>query len=428
MGHGKTGTSYLQSVFANSRQSLAEHGVFYPEDSTCTDAASGKITSGNGILLADFLRNPQQEEVIKVLENEYQWQSVFFSSEWFFRIFNEKSDQPWQGSPWVWEDMPGGKNLESLDGDERINLLKKWAQAHGFSEIRLLLFIRNPISILISSHQQRMKRHGEVRTLEERNLQNPITPAVLACLKLLRRHPEIQLDVRNYSVVKNTLRETVAEWLGISVDVLAIPPIQTVNRSLTRSELELQRCFNHHLGTSGWLLADVLCNELPDIPVEKTWPSIEWQKQLWDRLLPDIEEINAMIEPEHHYQFDGQDCPDNDTVFTFEKAQLEVIAAGISRKIQELQALAEGANTSLQPLQEELAAFRTHSQNLSKELQIFHTKYQEEKARRVKLQGELKSTRNELRTLQNKKKNWGEKLFDSERWTRRWRRWIKKTD
>lgn len=427
MGHGKTGTSYLQSVFANSRQALADNGIFYPEDSTCIDAASGKITSGNGMLLADFLSFPQQEETKNALKNEHHCLSVLFSSEWFFRIFNEKSDQPWQKSPWRWDDAPGGKNLESLDGDERINLLKAWAKAHGFSEIRLLLFIRNPISIVISSHQQRIKRHGEFRTLEERDIKTPIIPVVLTCLKLLRRHPEIRLDVRNYSVVKNTLRETVAEWLDIPVDVLAIPPVQTINRSLTRAELELQRCFNRHLGSCGWLLADVLCNELPDIPVEKTWPSIEWQKQLWDRLLPDIEEINAMIEPEHHYQFDGQDCPDNDTVFTFEKAQLEVIAAGISRKIQELQALAEGANTSLQPLQEELAAFRTHSQNLSKELQIFHTKYQEEKARRVKLQGELKATRNELRTLQNKKKNWGEKLFDSERWTRRWRRWTKKT-
>lgn len=47
VGHGKTGTSFLQSIFALNKEVLKEHGFHYPEHPSEKKAAKGLISSGN---------------------------------------------------------------------------------------------------------------------------------------------------------------------------------------------------------------------------------------------------------------------------------------------------------------------------------------------------------------------------------------------
>ena len=54
IGHGKTGTSYLQSCLALNRQKLLDIGIDYPEDRSFKSAKKGEITSGNP---AQFFNN-----------------------------------------------------------------------------------------------------------------------------------------------------------------------------------------------------------------------------------------------------------------------------------------------------------------------------------------------------------------------------------
>ena len=64
IGHGKTGTSYLQSCLALNRQKLLDIGIDYPEDRSFKSAKKGEITSGNP---AQFFNNYLNIESIRIL-------------------------------------------------------------------------------------------------------------------------------------------------------------------------------------------------------------------------------------------------------------------------------------------------------------------------------------------------------------------------
>ena len=59
IGHGKTGTSYLQSCLALNRQKLLDIGIDYPEFKTFEKAKRGEISSGNGYLFFKDYLNAQ---------------------------------------------------------------------------------------------------------------------------------------------------------------------------------------------------------------------------------------------------------------------------------------------------------------------------------------------------------------------------------
>lgn len=61
VGHGKTGSSYLQSALALSQDALRDNGIFYSLNEVGRRAAQGKITSGNGNLLDGFLKSSREE-------------------------------------------------------------------------------------------------------------------------------------------------------------------------------------------------------------------------------------------------------------------------------------------------------------------------------------------------------------------------------
>ena len=60
----KTGTSAIQSFCAQHFEQLKKAGIFYPreENQAFLDAEKGKISSGNGYLLAKYLRKPDCEK------------------------------------------------------------------------------------------------------------------------------------------------------------------------------------------------------------------------------------------------------------------------------------------------------------------------------------------------------------------------------
>ncbi len=47
IGHGKTGSSSLQTFLALNKDNLKEYGIFYPEHVSFSNAEKGFITSGN---------------------------------------------------------------------------------------------------------------------------------------------------------------------------------------------------------------------------------------------------------------------------------------------------------------------------------------------------------------------------------------------
>jgi hypothetical protein len=79
----------------------------------------------------------------------------------------------------------------------------------------------------------------------------------------------VDITVLNYSRHTKALLGTFESWLGIPLNTLEKPPFETVNRSMTLAELELQRLFNVFFGKgAGRYVSDPLCNRLPEIRSE----------------------------------------------------------------------------------------------------------------------------------------------------------------
>lgn len=329
IGHSKTGSSYLQSVFGLNAGTLARHGVHYPADQDTKRAAQGKITSGNGkhllLMMKRFITQGRTPDELLLGDRR----STLLSSEALIGFLTCAPGFSSVSGPMreFWQDW---------NAMERIRVVTEWMKAHGFERVSVLLFIRNPISHFSSAYQQQVKRLGATETIDERADKYFLPNTVLTFLKQAKAHPEITVEVRNYSVVGHDLRGVVSDWLRVPQAELTSPEIGRINRSMTAAELELQRCLNMVLGPCGDLLSDPLCEKLPHIPSDPIHPSPQAQDRLWRRLRPSMEGVNEQIKILHHYRFDridGWKPPDR---HHFSSDQLHVIGNSIGKAIQSL--------------------------------------------------------------------------------------------
>jgi hypothetical protein len=262
IGHGKTGSSYIQSSLAGSVAALQRSKIDYPVAAGFEAAAAGAVSSGNGHLIKEMMQD----------ERFHAPQDVLLSSEFLFDYLRET---------------------------EFVDSLTAFVSRH-FASCDILLFIRDPIADACSLYRQRIKRRGCTEEFHEW-IETYFRPSeVNELMHLVTAIPNVTLTVKNYSA-GDAVIPTMEDWLGLERGTLAVPPVELVNRSLTRAELELQRQLNLRLGASGHLAADHFCNKLPHIRAESVCPSRACQEAVWDRLRADIEAVNARVEPEARY-------------------------------------------------------------------------------------------------------------------------------
>ena len=145
-GAPKTGTSFLQVLFARYAEDLEAGGIIYPENSYSALAKAGKITSGNGIEMANFL-NPNLPHIIADKEafpedlkrtiTEAAGKSLLYSSEFIMFADSERS-----------------KRLAKVISDA------------GYTP-QVLYCIRDIGRAATSSYSQAVKRHGETRSFRD---------------------------------------------------------------------------------------------------------------------------------------------------------------------------------------------------------------------------------------------------------------------
>lgn len=319
VGHAKTGSSYLQSLFARNSDFLESCRIKYPFDESIREARLGKITTGNGKLLVE-----------KMLENrgsDGDW-SELYSSEILFPYFTESGFTPYYDF-WLEE-------RKALDPEVRFEKLLQWAEEWGFERVEVLLFIRNPISHALSQFHQRVKRGGCTQGVSEVFASFEVPRLVAEFLDVARRFEIVRVSVRNYSVVANELDLVVSRWLKVS-EFPFVDRDETVNRSMSVSEVEFLRCLNRTSKRSGLTLSDRLCHLIPNINPPKAYPASEVQAELWRRNLPEIEKVNSWISREDYYQFDRKEPNDDISEFTFSAAQIGVIADCLGERISELE-------------------------------------------------------------------------------------------
>lgn len=297
VGHGKTGSSYLQSILANSIGSLTEQGYVYPFSRDLSAAASGKISSGNAY------------EFDKSIAQGVVGEKVLFSGESFFHL---------------------------LRGKNGLSLLEKIRNA-GYEKVKILLFIRDPIDHAPSSYQQSIKRRGDFWSAADFFEKYSVPKLVAEFIEQLSFFEDFDLTIKNYSRCKKTILSEFCEWSDLSFDKLRAPEIKNVNRSLSKSELFFQKEINKQIGRSGSIVSNALCNELADINSDSVLPDVASQDKMLNRLLPYIEYVNKHVEPEHAYKVYSVEANDDEEENVFlEKSQLVLLASVLGGEIKRL--------------------------------------------------------------------------------------------
>ncbi len=297
IGHGKTGSSALQSALALSTDALAAQGIVYPEHGSFTQARAGQITAGNvngrtlvATAKAALKRSPHD---------------VLLSNESLIHFF--------------------------LNDPE---LLPRVA-ALG-AETQLILYVRNPYDHACSVYGQTVKRGGSVASFDAFLAGYP-TPAKVRAMMQMAQKADVGLTVINYSNHSNDILRSLTDALSVPAETLTPPTRGRVNRSLTRSELELQRMFNRHWGRrSSRFVSDALCNALPDMRAERPVASAQALDAFVAQQAPIVDEVNALLPPSEAYALEvpqGGAEADAQADLTFTPEQMEVLVEAISARI-----------------------------------------------------------------------------------------------
>ena len=133
------------------------------------------------------------------------------------------------------------------------------------TDIRTILFTRDPLDHAISSYNQILKRHGYVNTFDEFLGQFDYFNLMFSFFELAARHG-IAVDFVNYSKIKEPIVDKFSGLIGVPRNTLRSPDVDVVNRSLSEVEMHIQRQFNKKYGRdSRKFVANPLCEKLPYI-------------------------------------------------------------------------------------------------------------------------------------------------------------------
>ncbi|MGB0928309.1 MAG: hypothetical protein ACPGVA_13930 [Pikeienuella sp.] len=307
IGHGKTGTSYLQSCFVLSRQTLARTGILYPMGRQDRQAARGATSSGNGTPLAKTL-GAQPQNIGRILRPLRRSQrNILFSSEFLFHHMT--------------------KDISAED-------LLRFADKANCERISVFLLIRDPLDHMRSAYLQNVQRSGLSEHIDgmARRFNMPIR---VYNLLTAFDHPRIDITVRNYSRIKEQLTAETEDWLGLSPGTLKHPHQSRVNRSLTAAEMEIQRVFNKEFGPSGRLFADKVIDALPELKPDYPIMGETARQITHDRCANAMRQINRIIPENQAYCFDLLDPPpiDDSDLVTLSEDQVDVIINALARHI-----------------------------------------------------------------------------------------------
>ena len=234
VGHGKTGSSYLQSIFVLNRDLLEQMGIDYPTHMTDHLAAKGWMTAGNANNL-DLGQNFVFKTDKILLSSESLYTKLLFH-------------------------YP----------EQLVALLERY-------DFEVVFYIRNILDYAVSKWGQAVKRDGifhDVNTyLSSDTMRHGLnldtyTKCVLMWIEKSKQLG-FKLKIRNYSVCKDNLVEDFfthfldAEHL---IKDIKYPDSQVINRSFSNSEYEIQRLLNVLYGQkNSKYFSDFLVNNFPDV-------------------------------------------------------------------------------------------------------------------------------------------------------------------
>ena len=252
IGHGKTGSSYLQSWLACNAVALRSHsGLIYPQRLPGRDppldnrALMGQFSQGNGYVLDHLLqfRNKprRQRRLLRRLcassgDSAQGLNGLMFSFEGWARRF--------------------AALLPDLDA-----FMDCW----GLEQVELLLLVRDPLEHACSAYSQMVKRHGYCGSLDDWLASYRFTQRLLDTLDTIAAAgPQVRLTTAHYGRDRGELLPVLQRWLALDPSQPWRQPAQLrVNRSLTLEELRLMRHLNRRIGDAAARVGEHLVDRLP---------------------------------------------------------------------------------------------------------------------------------------------------------------------
>lgn len=329
IGHGKTGSSFLQSALALSLPALDAAGICYPiEADAAQEAAEGQISGGN------LSGQPGAFAALAGSGRVAKDRPCLISAESLFQYILKSPDG-------------FAEDLGQLRGSVTVPL-------------HVLLYLRDPVDHAVSQYQQMVKRGRFTGSLADNLRAYRMPGQVLRVLEALEPLGA-QVTIRNYSRHRDGLIGTMETWLNLAPGTLTAPAVGQVNRSLTRAELELQRLVNAAHPAKSWrVVSDPLCNRLPQIRSEQPPLAGEdlatFLNGMQDQMSTDAY-MAAVPEAERPRigtpsDFEGRfPDPDQDQAYTFNGAQLEVLANAIGAELKRVEQQREILGQMRQALQ-----------------------------------------------------------------------------
>lgn len=306
IGHGKTGTSYLQNTFRqNSHRLLNEYGIHYPVSNPESERSVGSIGVGN----AERLLISSRELANGLAQSNGESKTLLYSSEFMFYWLNEHRDA---------------------------RFISKVAKSADFDRIRVLLFIRNPLSHASTEWQQMVKIGVTASSIESQYQSFDYPEQVDTVLDVLQSEADLDVNVVNYSKFSKALLDVATSWMEVPSQALAPLPVTTVNRGLTKGELAFLLKLNSAVGRNKGYVVNALCERLPDQKPDQIRPSHEVQLATLERLQPAMERVNAKISPDQHYEPDIEASNPICDPLNLSSEQVDILAESVGIRIAKL--------------------------------------------------------------------------------------------
>ena len=297
IGHGKTGSSALQTKLARCTEPLAEQGYVYPDHESADAAKKGLITSGNGLLLLD----PGHA----IAPN-----SIYSNENLFFALMQEGALEALLGR------LPDTPVFVMYTRDLFSYSFSSWGQ-----------FIKRGQGTDSYPEYAQRRYGGHFRIMRD----------WLDASKRLG----FRLDIYNYSRHRKDLwQQFRTNILGFGQDwVEADPGLDVVNRSLTLAEYEVQRLFNSYCEKpTADFISDRMVNRLPGVKSEVPMIDRASYDAIRSRLEPSVQAVNADIPEAERIRIEPfEDLRTTSDAgserFELSAQQLDVLIQGVSEKI-----------------------------------------------------------------------------------------------
>ena len=283
IGHGKTGSSYLQSwLTCNSFLLQNKLQLLYPlKDingrNSNSSASFGNFSMGNGFILEEALEQWKKNSSDKIFEELFV-QNAYVSRETpLGLIFSSETFLP---------KIP-----------EMLPLLISCSQQLNISAVKILLYVRDPLPHACSVYSQMVKRHGYYKTLDEWVDTFNFPKRLLKSVQVLSSYSDlISLDVFHYDRQRDSIIDGLLQFIGADKSIeWKLPPKKTVNRSLTSNELNLMCLLNKKLGDKTACLGEHFVNNQPNLSPAKLVPSIKSQDGFIEKWQSTIDMINTCL-------------------------------------------------------------------------------------------------------------------------------------